>query len=72
MGGCSKRLALRPQLAHLLLQVPEILRSGDLSHLARPLRLIHLDPQLVHLPLQALFASANLARHPLEYACQSA
>src|SRR5579859_3401705 len=72
VGGCSRKLALRPQSARSFLQVPEILGAGHLGHLARTLRLVHLDPQLLHLPLQALLASLNLARPSLRLASASA
>src|SRR6266536_4813525 len=54
------------QLLRSLLQLLKILGLGDLGHLARLLGLIYLDPQLLDLLLQALFADVDLADHPLE------
>src|SRR5919204_4497979 len=60
----------RPQATCLFLQVPKIIRSGDLGDLTRSLGIVHLDAQLVDLALEPLLACADFARHALEYACQ--
>jgi hypothetical protein len=39
---------------------------GDLGHFLRLPRVVDLDAQLVHLPLETLFAGVDLARHTLK------
>ena len=55
-----------PQRFGLFLQILEVLRAGNLRHLACLFALVNLDTQDLYLLFQLFLASDHLAGHPLE------
>src|ERR671917_2127492 len=62
----ASRLGAEAQPVRLTLQILEVVGLGDLRHLTSGPGFVDLDAQLLYLLLEALLASAHLARHLLK------